>query len=259
MRDGSIARRCLLVCGAMKKPSLKREKKPTAQELAEASPFDPVPVKMRAPKPEKQPKPKKEPKLRKQPRQPTPQELAAASAATAPASQPGSGKQGGRLSRLGGALGRPFRAAGRKLAGLRGPVRIGVYLIIAVVVIVGALKLRGGRDDAKLVRETLNRYEKASRDKDYQTLCDDLFASSYVKQTASGGLPCEVALRTALANVHNPTLKVLSVEVNGDRAAASVMGSAAGQVPGKDVYTLVRENGSWRILPPRPANPDSTP
>ena len=94
----------------------------------------------------------------------------------------------------------------------------------------------------------------ASAQKDYQELCDELLASSYVKQTASSGLPCEVALRTALENVRNPTLDVLSVEVNGDRAAARVRGAAAGQQPGTAVYTLIREDDSWRILPPRAGN-----
>lgn len=249
----------------MKKPSLKRKKKPTPHELVAASPFDPVPLKTRSPKPAKAPKPAKQPKPPKQrkrskePKPLTPQEAAAAAAAAAqpepiPAWQPAPAKKGGRIRRLGGALGGPFRAVGKRLAGLRGPTRIVVYALLAIIVVVGVLKLRGGRDDVKLVRTALERYEKASRDKDYQTLCDDLLASSYVKQTASSGLPCEVALRTALEDVHDPTLRVLSVEVNGDRAAASVSGSAAGQVPGKAVYTLIRENGSWRILPPHPAN-----
>ena len=140
----------------------------------------------------------------------------------------------------------------RKVGGLKGKARIAVWGVLAIAVVLVGLQLRGGRDDAALVRQSLERYEQASSRKDYQTLCDELLASSYVKQTASSGLPCEVALRTALEDVRNPTLDVLSVEVNGDRAAARVRGSAAGQVPGEAVYTLVREDDSWRILPPRP-------
>ena len=51
--------------------------------------------------------------------------------------------------------------------------------------------------------------------------------------------------------------KVLSVEVNGDRAAARVRGTAAGQVPAESVYTLVREDDAWRILPPRTGGRDA--
>lgn len=151
-----------------------------------------------------------------------------------------------------GRVGRLLTAPLRKVAGLRGRARIVVWGILAIAVVVVALQLRGGRDDEQLVRETLESYEQASARKDYQRLCDGLLASSYVRQTASSGLPCEVALRTALEDVRNPTLDVLSVEVSGDRAAARVRGTAAGQVPAEDVYTLIREDDAWKILPPRP-------
>jgi len=207
----------------MKRPSLKRRKQPTPQQQAGLSPSKP------AAKPSRQ-------ALKRAKKPPTPQQQAAASGPAA--------AQKGR----GGALLAPFRM----LSSLSGRLRIVVWGLLAVIVVFGALQLRGGRDDDALVRQALERYEKASAGKDYQTLCDDLLASSYVKQTASSGLPCEVALRTALEDVRNPTLDVVSVEVNGDRAAASVRGSAAGQVPGQAVYTLVREDDAWRILPPRP-------
>jgi hypothetical protein len=219
----------------VKKPSLKRSKQPpTPQALGAASseppsPGDPAfaPIVKKEKKPKKPKKPKKV-KAAKEPK--------------------GSSRIGGAFRRVGRVLAAPFR----KLAGLKGRARLVVWGVLAIVVVIVALQLRGGRDDEQLVREALTRFEKASADKDYQTLCDDLLASSYVKQTASSGLPCEVALRTGLEDVKNPTLDVLTVEVNGDRAAARVRGTAAGQVPGEDVYTLVREDDSWKILPPRP-------
>jgi hypothetical protein len=225
----------------------------------------------------KKPSLKRRPSLKRK-KQPTPQALGATPAPAKRARRPGGlprrilGLLGGLLRLLGRllrGLGRPLRGLGRPLRRLRGPfvkltklrgrTRIVVYGLLALLVVILALQLRGGGDDDKLVRQALVRYEKASRDKDYQTLCDELFASSYVRQTASSGLPCEVALRTALQNVRNPTLQVLRVEVNGDRALARVRGSAAGQVPGEDNYTLVREDGAWRILPPRPRSANAVP
>jgi len=222
----------------MKRPSLKRKKEPTPQEQARASAPAPVPA------------PEKKRRLRgaKKQKVPTPQEQAALAAA--PTAQKKS--KLGAPARL---VGKPFQ----KIARLEGSTRIIVWGVLAIVVVLVALQLRGGRDDAALVRQALERYEQASAEKDYQTLCDELLASSYVKQTAGSGLPCEVALRTALEDVRNPTLDVVSVEVNGDRAAARVRGSAAGQVPGDAVYTLVREDDSWRILPPRPSASTAAP
>jgi hypothetical protein len=228
----------------MKKPSLKRQKKkqkePAPHEIVAASPFERLPV--------------KESRFKRKPKDAPGQQKPAAP------KQPKVKKR--RLRRIAGALGRPFRVLGKpfgKLTQLRGKARLIVWGLLAIVVVIIGLSLRGGRDDQAEVRAALERYETASRNKDYQTLCDELLASSYVRQTASSGLPCEVALRTALEDVRNPTLQVLSVEVNGDRAAARVRGSAAGQVPGDANYTLVREDGSWRILPPRAEPAAATP
>ncbi|MDX6682214.1 MAG: hypothetical protein QOG94_2253 [Solirubrobacteraceae bacterium] len=239
----------------MKRPSLKKakkDKKTAPHEAVAASPFDPLPSKKGRRSAKKQQKAaaaaaaggKKPRGLRKPKKLPTPQEQAAAGPTPAPKK-----KQG----RLGAPL-RLVRKPAAKVAGLKGRARIVVWGLLALVVVIVGLQLRGGRDDEKLVRQALDRYETASSRKDYQALCDELLAKSYVKQTASSGLPCEVALRTALEDVRNPTLEVLSVEVNGDRAAARVRGAAAGQVPGEAVYTLVREDDAWRILPPRPAS-----
>jgi hypothetical protein len=246
------------------KLSLKRKGKP-AHELAPQDPFATTPEKKsrfsrgaKAPKPPKQKKQKKQ----KKEKQLTPQEEFAAAAAAAKAAEPsGEGATADPASKPRGKLAGRLSSAGapvKKLSGLSTKAKIACG-VVAVIVLFGVLQLRPDRDDDALVRTALQRYEKASADKDYQALCDELLASSYVKRAAATGLPCEVALRTALEDVKNPTLEVLSVEVNGDRAAARVRGSAAGQVPGEDVYTLVREDDSWRILPPQPAATGATP
>ncbi len=228
----------------MKRPKLKRKKQPTPQELATASSFEPLPdaksekkqkkLLAKKPKGEKQPKKRlaRKPKGDRRPK----------------------AERGKRLRGLGSALAKPLRLLGapvRAIGKLGAKSRIVVVLgLLAIVVVVGVVVLGGRRDDEKLVREALAGYGNASGAKDYQTLCDDLLAKSYVRRTASSGLPCEVALRTALEDVRNPTLTVLSVNVDGDRATARVRGSAAGQVPGEADYMLVREDDKWKILPP---------
>jgi hypothetical protein len=151
------------------------------------------------------------------------------------------------LRRLVELLVRLLRTAFTKLAGLRGRQRIVAFGVLGVVIVVLVLSLRPGPDSDKEVRATLDRYAQASRDKDYQTLCDDLLSKVIVERIRSVGLPCEVALRTGLENTKNPTLTVLGVEVNGNQALARVRGVAAGQVPGTSTYRLVREDGGWRI------------
>ena len=140
-------------------------------------------------------------------------------------------------------LGRPFA----KLAALRGRARIIAFAVIAVIVVGAVLVLKPGPDDSEAVAETLDNYAAATRDKDYQTICDDLYAEDLVERVRAAGLPCEVALRTGLEDRQNPRLEVLGVEVNGDQALARVRSTAGGEVPSTDVVRLVKEDGEWRV------------
>ncbi|HVF78285.1 MAG TPA: hypothetical protein VNA28_08295 [Solirubrobacteraceae bacterium] len=141
-------------------------------------------------------------------------------------------------------LGKPLkhlsRLRGRKLA---------IALVpIAIVVIVVVISLKPEPNREEQVRETLDRYAAATRDKDYQTLCDDLLASELIERIRSAGLPCEVALRTGLDDRQNPQLRVLEAEILDDkRARARVRTTAGGEPTSVDDVLLTNEDGEWRI------------
>lgn len=140
-------------------------------------------------------------------------------------------------------LGKPFARLGQ----LRGKARVAAFALIAIVVVGAVLVLKPAPDDSEQVSETLDRYAEATRDKDYQTICDDLYAEDLVERVRAAGLPCEVALRTGLEDRQNPRLEVLGVEVNGDQALARVRSTAGGEVPSTDLVRLVKEDGEWRV------------
>jgi hypothetical protein len=142
---------------------------------------------------------------------------------------------------------RLLRMAFTKLAGLRGRQRIVAFGVLGVVIVVLVLSLRPGPDSDKEVRATLDRYAQATRDKDYQTLCDDLYATDLIDRIRSAGLPCEVALRTGLQDRRNPQLEVLGVEVSGDQALVRTRTTAVGEPPSVDTIRLVRQGGDWRV------------
>lgn len=159
---------------------------------------------------------------------------------------------------------RPFRAVGRillkvvrplrflgppfaRLTKLRGRALVLALVPIVVIVVALVIVLKPGPDSDEQVRETLDRYAEATREKDYQTLCDDLYAGELVDRIRAAGLPCEVALRTGLEDRQNPQLQVLGVEVTGDTASARVRSTAAGEVPSVDTVGLVKEDGVWRV------------
>ncbi|MDP2709733.1 MAG: hypothetical protein Q8O56_00820 [Solirubrobacteraceae bacterium] len=140
-------------------------------------------------------------------------------------------------------LGKPLA----KLGKLRGKARIVVYGLLAVAIVGAVVVLRPAPDQDERVRETLDRYAEATRDKDYQTICDNLYAADLVERVRAAGLPCEVALQTGLEERRNPRLEVLGIEVNGDQALARVRSTAAGEVASTDIVRLVDEAGGWRI------------
>ena len=146
-----------------------------------------------------------------------------------------------------GFLGRPFRAGFGKLRGLRGRQRIIAVAAVGVLVVVAVLALRPGPDEEEDVRAALDRYATATRDKDYQALCDDLYAKELIDRLQSVNLPCEVALRTALNDVQNPQLTVLGIEVNGDQALARARSTAVGEIASQDTIRLIKQDGDWRI------------
>lgn len=160
--------------------------------------------------------------------------------------------------------GAPFRAIGRfllkllrslrflgtplaRLGKLRGRARIVVFALVAVAIVGAVLALRPEPNDGDAVSEALESYAAATREKDYQTICDDLYAKDLVDRVKAAGLPCEVALRTGLGSRQNPQLTVLGVEVNGDQALARTRTTAAGEPTSTDLVRLVKENGGWRI------------
>ncbi len=118
-----------------------------------------------------------------------------------------------------------------------------------------------GQSDQEQIRETLDRFQKATAKKDYQALCDDVLASAFAMRLRGVGLPCEVGLQTGLGDVRRPTLEVTGVEVAGDEALARVNTAAAGQRPSSDTIKLVKEDDEWRIASlaaPQPQPPATT-
>lgn len=101
--------------------------------------------------------------------------------------------------------------------------------------------------DAEQVRTLLADFATATREKDYGTLCDEIFSPSLLKGVQGIGLPCEVAMRNSLGEVENPRLTVGNVQVDDGKARAEVRTSADNQEPSRDTLEMVRLKGGWRV------------
>ena len=99
------------------------------------------------------------------------------------------------------------------------------------------------------VRQTLAEFGRATAAKDYQALCDRVFAPQLVRKLTQIGLPCEVAMQQSFEKVENPRLTIGKITVAADEkgAKAEVRTSATGQAPSQDTVQLVPIEGSWRV------------
>ena len=123
------------------------------------------------------------------------------------------------------------------------------HLPLTLALLAVALPGCGDRtpSDEEQVRDVLATFARSVERRDYQRLCDEVFAPKLLDGLAGIGLPCEVALRNSLGEVQDPRLTVGGVRVRGDRATADVRTSAEGQAPSSDTLELQRVDGKWKV------------
>jgi hypothetical protein len=97
------------------------------------------------------------------------------------------------------------------------------------------------------VRAVVAKFGIATREKDYQEICDQLLSDELVAKIEGVGLPCEGALQRGLGDVKAPTLEINEVSISRGRALVSVHTTAAGQAPSDDALQLVLEGRDWKI------------
>ena len=99
------------------------------------------------------------------------------------------------------------------------------------------------------VRQTLDEFGRATAAKDYQALCDRVFAPELITKLTEVGLPCEVAMQRSFEDVENPRLTIGKITVAEDEksAKAEIRSSATGQAPSRDTVTLVPVDEGWRV------------
>ena len=122
-----------------------------------------------------------------------------------------------------------------------------VARLIVPLAILALIASACGRSPERDVRETLESFATATAKKDYQRLCDEIFAEELVEQVRRT-VPCEVALKnSSLDDAKEPKLTIKSIKVDGDTATAVVSSSAANQRASEDTVRLVKDGDAWRI------------
>lgn len=111
----------------------------------------------------------------------------------------------------------------------------------------------GGEDQAepkpakgapKQVAQVIARLERATAARDFATVCELLATAA---RERAGGDKCEASLRSEGGGVRGPSIRVLSIRIEADRATARVRTEADGQAPVDETIELVREDGDYLI------------
>ena len=124
---------------------------------------------------------------------------------------------------------------------------LAVALAAAAVLAAGC---GSGPSTQEQVRQTLDEFGRATAAKDYQALCDKVFAPKLIEKLTEVGLPCEIAMQRSFEDVENPRLTIGRITIADDEksAKAEVRTSATGQRPSQDTVELVPiEDDGWRV------------
>jgi hypothetical protein len=97
----------------------------------------------------------------------------------------------------------------------------------------------------RAIDSTVQRLERATAQRDFATICDDLLTASARRR--AGGPDCVRLTRSAAAGVESPSIAPTAIHIEGGTARVSVVTQAKGQADVRDELVLRRERGRWRI------------
>lgn len=119
---------------------------------------------------------------------------------------------------------------------------------LGIVLVGGACVLAGcGASQGQEVEAKVQQFAHATASHDYATLCNNVLAPSLIAHLTAAGLTCRQAMKIFTSSVHNPTLTVSKVSVDGVTASATVRAQATGQTASVQSITLVRTDHGWRL------------
>jgi hypothetical protein len=104
---------------------------------------------------------------------------------------------------------------------------------------------RPARGAPRDIARVVERLERATADRDFATVCDELFTAA--ARERAGAEDCERLTRSAAAGISRPRIELKSIEVGGGRARVRITTRAAGQAEVPEVLELRREGGEWRV------------
>jgi hypothetical protein len=105
-----------------------------------------------------------------------------------------------------------------------------------------------GQSTSQQVQAKVQQFVTAVKNHDAQTLCDQVLAPALVDRFPAVGLSCVKAMKIFVDSVHDPSLAVGRVVVNGkNKAEAITLSTAKGQLGSLSAIELVDTSNGWRV------------
>jgi hypothetical protein len=124
--------------------------------------------------------------------------------------------------------------------------------VVSVGLVLGGCSFSDQEDEPKKisgapkeVARVVARLETATRRRQFNVLCDQLFTEA--ARGRAGGKDCVALLRETAKDVRRARIRLLEVKINGDRATARVRTTAQGQTAVEETIDLVRKKDGYRI------------
>jgi hypothetical protein len=109
----------------------------------------------------------------------------------------------------------------------------------------GDRKAKPIRGPAKEAASVVQRLQRATAERDYKTICRDLFSRRVRDQ--AGGKDCPRFVKRQAGDVRNPRIEIKDITVRRSGASVRVETRASGQARAPETIELVREGGRFRI------------
>ena len=130
-------------------------------------------------------------------------------------------------------------------------VKCGLTGLLVMAALAGCSSGDGGSDPKpaegapKAVGEAIDRLERSTARRDFAAICDDLFAEA--ARERAGGDDCAQLLRSTAGDIREPSIRVLSIRFDGEKADVRVSSSAEGQPGVEETIQLSRDGEEYRI------------
>ena len=98
---------------------------------------------------------------------------------------------------------------------------------------------------ARGVAGVVERLERAVKARDFKTICNSLLTPT--ARERAGAAKCPATMAESSAGLRRPRIRLLSVQLTGNRARARLRSSATGQAPLEETLLLQRTPDGYRI------------